>query len=398
MSEALTTVDGRPLKAALASAERSKRTRAVLLVLPLFVFIFFSFLYPIALMLYRSVENPLIAQHMPYTLEALEQWNGKDVPDEDTFAALAKDLKIAAESREIGKVATRLNFETPGLRSVITGSGRKAKRWEPPFKEQFLDYRKEWSEIETWATIKRLGPTITGVNYLAALDRQRRNHACRRGLSHLRRFVHAYDVDEYHGHGCMLGAGLPDIILAGEFAAQAFELIDDFGAVAVLDVAAGADHIVDRAVADARCAQRYHGLEWHYRGCPADSVDFQRARDRHCDDADIPTVYGAAALQRHENDLAELSSRRRKFGCAQVLGVLAGLRAEHTAGHWCRVLVGVHFGHWLLHYAGACRWPGWPDDIQYDRVPYAEIVELGLGRSARWYSVVGRYYPILAVQ
>ena len=172
MSEALTTVDGRPLKAALASAERSKRTRAVLLVLPLFVFIFFSFLYPIALMLYRSVENPLIAQHMPYTLEALEQWNGKDVPDEDTFAALAKDLKIAAESREIGKVATRLNFETPGLRSVITGSGRKAKRWEPPFKEQFLDYRKEWSEIETWATIKRLGPTITGVNYLAALDRQ----------------------------------------------------------------------------------------------------------------------------------------------------------------------------------------------------------------------------------
>jgi len=44
MSELLTTVDGRPLKEALANAERSKRIRAVLLVLPLFVFIFFSFL------------------------------------------------------------------------------------------------------------------------------------------------------------------------------------------------------------------------------------------------------------------------------------------------------------------------------------------------------------------
>lgn len=172
MSEVLTTADGRPLKAALASAERSKRIRAFLLVMPLFIFIFFTFLYPIALMLYRSVENPLIAQHMPNTLAALEQWDGNDIPGEEAFAALAKDLVVARESREIGKVATRLNFETPGLRSVITGSARSAGRWDPPFKEKFIDRRKEWGELETWATIKRLGPTITDVNYLAAIDRQ----------------------------------------------------------------------------------------------------------------------------------------------------------------------------------------------------------------------------------
>ncbi|MCK5777549.1 MAG: ABC transporter permease [Rhodospirillales bacterium] len=172
MSEQLTTVDGRPLKQALASAERTKRIRAVLLVMPLFIFIFVSFLYPIALMLYRSVENPLIAQHMPKTLATLEDWDGESIPDEETFAALAQDLVKARESREIGKVATRLNFETPGLRSVITGSARSAGRWEPPYKEKFLDRRKEWGELETWATIKRLGPTITTVNYLAAVDRQ----------------------------------------------------------------------------------------------------------------------------------------------------------------------------------------------------------------------------------
>lgn len=123
-------------------------------------------------MLYRSVENPLIAQHMPKTLATLEDWDGESIPDEETFAALAQDLVKARESREIGKVATRLNFETPGLRSVITGSARSAGRWEPPYKEKFLDRRKEWGELETWATIKRLGPTITTVNYLAAVDRQ----------------------------------------------------------------------------------------------------------------------------------------------------------------------------------------------------------------------------------
>lgn len=172
MSELLTTADGRPLKAALASAERQKRIRAVLLVGPLFIFIFMSFLYPIALMLYRSVENPLIAQHMPQTVAALEQWNGEDIPDEPVFAALREDLKAARESRQIGKVATRMNFETPGLRSVFTGSARRAGRLEPPYKEAFIDYRKEWGELETWATIKRLSPTITSVNYLAALDLQ----------------------------------------------------------------------------------------------------------------------------------------------------------------------------------------------------------------------------------
>lgn len=172
MSELLTTADGRPLKAALASAERQKKIRAVLLVGPLFIFIFMSFLYPIALMLYRSVENPLIAQHMPQTVEALEQWNGEEVPDEQVFAALREDLMAARESREIGKVATRMNFETPGLRSVFTGSARRAERLEPPYKEAFIDYRKEWGDLLTWATIKRLSSTITPVNYLAALDLQ----------------------------------------------------------------------------------------------------------------------------------------------------------------------------------------------------------------------------------
>jgi len=172
MSELLTTVDGRPLKAALVKAERSKRIRAVLLVMPLFIFIFFSFLYPIALMLYRSVENPLIAQHMPATVAVLENWDGKEVPGEEAFAALAKDLVAARKSREIGKIATRLNFETPGLRSVITGTGRKAERWEPPFKEKFIKARSEWGKLETWVTIKRLSPTITSVNYLAAIDRK----------------------------------------------------------------------------------------------------------------------------------------------------------------------------------------------------------------------------------
>ena len=88
-SAILTTVDGRPLKAALAEAERTRRIKAVFLVMPLFVFILITFLYPIGLMLFRSVENPLVAANMPETLAELENWDGKELPPEAAFAAAA---------------------------------------------------------------------------------------------------------------------------------------------------------------------------------------------------------------------------------------------------------------------------------------------------------------------
>ena len=171
-TEVLTTVDGRPLKEALAAAQRTRRIKAVLLVLPLFVFIFFTFLYPIALMMFRSVENPLIVDNMPRTVAALEAWDGKALPEEAAYAALAADLKEARKNKTVGKLATRLNFETSGLRSVITGSARKARRMKAPFKEKFIATRSQWGEIETWATIKRLGSAFTSVNYVAAVDRR----------------------------------------------------------------------------------------------------------------------------------------------------------------------------------------------------------------------------------
>ncbi|MEK9755055.1 MAG: ABC transporter permease [Rhodospirillaceae bacterium] len=170
-NQPLTTADGRPLKAALARALRQRRIRAVLLVMPLMIFVGATFLYPIALMLFRSVENPLIAAHMPKTLSALEKWDGRDVPDEAAYAALAADFIQAHKDESLGRLATRLNFETSGLRSAVTRTARRARNMEAPFKDKILAAHPAWSQRETWATIKRLGKMITDVNYLAAVDR-----------------------------------------------------------------------------------------------------------------------------------------------------------------------------------------------------------------------------------
>ena len=172
-NEPLTTADGRPLKSALARAERMRRVKAMLLVLPLLLFIGVSFLFPIALMLFRSVDNPLVADNMPRTVAALEAWDDRsELPDEAVYAALVADLAEARENRTIGRLATRLNYETGGLRSTITRTGRRAARLEPPFKEALIGLNEDWANPETFATIKRLGSRLTDVQYLAAVDRR----------------------------------------------------------------------------------------------------------------------------------------------------------------------------------------------------------------------------------
>ncbi len=163
--------DGTPLKASLNKAMRKNRIRALLLVAPLFIFILFSFLVPIIDMTFRSVDNWQVGTLMPETTKALAKWDGKDLPDEPVFVALIADLQAGAESREIGKVGTRLNYEKSGMRSLITGSARKAaKLKEGPYKPLVLKMNKRWKELETWTVIKRNTSPYTAGYYLNAVD------------------------------------------------------------------------------------------------------------------------------------------------------------------------------------------------------------------------------------
>jgi len=163
--------DGLPLKVSLNRAMRKSRMRAIFLVAPLLIFVLFSFLIPIFDMTMRSVDNWHVGELMPETTAALEHWDGKALPEEPVFAALVKDLKAGAVSREIGKVATRLNYEKSGLRSMITSSSRKSKKIEGgPYKPQVLKMHKKWKELETWTVIKRNTSPYTIGYYLNAVD------------------------------------------------------------------------------------------------------------------------------------------------------------------------------------------------------------------------------------
>src|SRR4051812_29772918 len=88
-------VGSRALKARLKKAEQKQRIGAIVLVLPLLLFVVVTFVVPIGLMLLRAIENPEVVATLPRTLPVLESWDGEGLPPEAAYAALAADLKEA---------------------------------------------------------------------------------------------------------------------------------------------------------------------------------------------------------------------------------------------------------------------------------------------------------------
>ncbi len=165
------SADGTPLKVALARAERRERIKALGLVTPLFAFIVLSFLVPIFVMLYNAVYDPDVAENLPATVVALQQWDGKDLPSEDVFAAFVNDLKNPKSDNAIALVGKRLNYEISGMRSKVVATGRKVKALETgPYKDAVIGIDKVWANPDTWATIKRSSSVYTPFYLLAMVD------------------------------------------------------------------------------------------------------------------------------------------------------------------------------------------------------------------------------------
>nr|WP_240499749.1 MULTISPECIES: ABC transporter permease [Cobetia] len=168
----MTTADGVPLKQSLNRAIRRSRLKALLLVAPLLIFIGLAFVMPIFDMLSRSVDNPEVSTYLPRTSQALVDWDGEGLPDEATYAALADDLAAGLKARNLGRVASRLNYEMSGMRSLFMKSARKAARMEAPYKAALIEADEDWQDPDIWRLIKRESTPYTASYYLAAVDRQ----------------------------------------------------------------------------------------------------------------------------------------------------------------------------------------------------------------------------------
>jgi len=164
------------LKSRLRRAERMGRLRSYALVLPLLAFIVVTFLIPIVLVLVNSIANPTVAEQFPNTLAALGRWQpaAADAPPEEVYAAFAGELKSSAASGELSKVASRLNYESGGMRSLVMRTARRLSGSDTgPWRAALVAIDPAWERRETWAVIRQAGEPYTLGYYLAALDLRR---------------------------------------------------------------------------------------------------------------------------------------------------------------------------------------------------------------------------------
>ena len=162
--------DGIPLKKKLAKSLFQSRVRAFGLVTPLLLLILFAFIVPILVFLSRGVYNDTFEKHMVNLTPMIIKWDGISEPTEDMYEALVLDLKVGKKSKNIGKVATRVNRELSGTRSLFTSSARKAKNLESPFKDSLIAVNKKWGRLDVWRAMKITSKSLTPVFVASALD------------------------------------------------------------------------------------------------------------------------------------------------------------------------------------------------------------------------------------
>jgi len=376
--------DGTPLRKKLAQALFISRLRAFGLVTPLLLFILASFIIPIGLLLWQGVSNNTYAKNMPTSAELLSAWDAESELDEAMFAALVEDLVAAREAKTIGKVATRVNQELSGTRSLFTSTARKAKKMEPPFKEALLDADKDWEDIKVWQAMKVAAKSTTPAFLAAATDFEYQADGSFERVEERKRiyvwlFVKTILVALAVTIFCIL-LGYPVAYLLAHLPVRTSNLL------MILVLLPFWTSLLVRTTAWIAMLQSegvLNDLSVTF-GLTSDDQRFSLIYNMTgtlIAMTHIPAVHDLAALFGDEDHPALLYARGQIAWRHQLDSVLAGLCTPDRAWHRGRKPARLHPGDRLLHHAGTGRRSGWPADLQFHRLSHAKIAELVARRS-----------------
>ena len=174
----LLTTDGVPLKQSLKKAERKNKIRAFLLVFPLLLFIFVTFVMPIGDMLLRSVDDTQINTVFPRTFEEYKKWDREidELPPEEVYRTLFEEL-ASGDKIQIGRALTRMNYSKSGWKSLIKKTSREIKKMtkngETPesYKKTLIEINKDWGDATFWYSMAQMVNEQTSIYYWNAIDR-----------------------------------------------------------------------------------------------------------------------------------------------------------------------------------------------------------------------------------
>ena len=142
--------------------------RAALLLAPAVLLIVLALLFPLVNELATAVRDPELADTLPRSADLLRQWDGRGLPDEAVFAAMAAELRGAEAAGGAGALARRLNFERGGMRALLLRTARADLG--APFAAAMSALDPRWAEPALWRMLRRDASGFTALYLLRALD------------------------------------------------------------------------------------------------------------------------------------------------------------------------------------------------------------------------------------
>ena len=209
-----------------------------------------TFVLPIGVMLFRSVDMLEVAEAFPETLAILKEWDGVGTPSEEVYASLAAEMSNPENRFKLGKAGTRLNYTESGPLDEQDSSQDKA-RGRRPLQRRIYRYRQalERNRYQHHPFRRRAIPLPS-----MSLNVQLTWTCCRaekllrsRKSSDLRNLVRANSPCLGRRDDC-LGICLPHLPSAAHPAVRYEQLVDDPGAASILDIASGADNVLNVGV------------------------------------------------------------------------------------------------------------------------------------------------------
>ena len=186
---------------------RPSALRAALLVAPLVLLVLAGVVAPVAALLWRAVAETEVEPALPRTVGVLEHWDGRNLPEDMAFEALAADLAAMrgagpGGAEAMARAAARLAEDVPKLREVLPGTAERGGETRTIRAVAVLVADPAWGEAESWAALRRAGAAVSGFHLLAALGLR---ETAEGGLEDSRRGPHAR---------ALLGRGIGAAVLA----------------------------------------------------------------------------------------------------------------------------------------------------------------------------------------
>jgi len=151
----------------------SRNFGAWLLMLPLVVFLAVFCFLPVLGMLSGVVDNGSLSRQLQQTGAALADWDGKEAPPQEAYAALAGDLGHAGETGQVASLATELNFAASGFRSLVMKTHKALDRSRQANATTFGEIDVRWNDLTYWRALKSASARFTDSNILAVADLER---------------------------------------------------------------------------------------------------------------------------------------------------------------------------------------------------------------------------------